>query len=67
MGTRKQLSSPIDDHSGKVLPEGHHILITSAGFTLRFHGPAERDAYKHNPANATQLGKNEGEGDVRGR
>lgn len=68
MSSRDQLgSNNTDDQTSKILPEGFVSLITSAANLLHFSGPAEREFYKNNPANAAQLGKNRGAGDVRGR
>lgn len=67
MSKRDTLSTKTDAITSKVLPEGFYTLVTSAGNTLNFHGPAERLAYQQDSANAAQLGKNRGEGDVRGK
>lgn len=56
-----------DAQTGKVLPEGFYQLITSAGNVLGFASPAERFSYQTNPANAAQLGKSRGEGNVTGK
>jgi hypothetical protein len=66
MSKRDQLNQT-DSTTGKVLPEGYYTLLTSAGNAIGFHGPAERESYRSNPANATQLGPNRGSGDTRGR
>ena len=55
-GSKGQLTSKTDAHTGKPLPEGYVVLVTSAGNGLAFHSPAEAELYRASHASQIKTG-----------